>query len=130
LKGWSRNIEVARNKRKKEILIEIDLMDSLMEQAPLSAQQKLKRQELKGELKKVWRVEEIRARQRSRDRDVKEEDKNTAYFFALANQRKRKKCISCLIDGDITFSDNKGMLKHAMAFYKKLLARNPGAVLG
>jgi hypothetical protein len=130
LKGWSRNIEVARNKRKKEILIEIDLMDSLMEQAPLSAQQKLKRQELKGELKKVWRVEEIRVRQRSRDRDVKEEDKNIAYFFALANQRKRKKCISCLIDGDITFSDNKGMLKHAMTFYKKLLARNPGAVLG
>jgi hypothetical protein len=90
MKGWSRNMEVARNKRKKEILIEIDFLDSLIEQAPLSAQQKLKRQKLKGELEEMWRVEEIRARQRSRDRDVKEGDKNTTYFFALANQRKRK----------------------------------------
>jgi hypothetical protein len=90
MKGWSRNMEVSRNKRKKEILIEIDFLDSLMEQAPLSAQQKLKRQKLKGELEEMWRVEEIRARQRSRDRDVKEGDKNTTYFFALANQRKRK----------------------------------------
>jgi hypothetical protein len=30
-------------------------------------------------------VEEISARQRARDRDVKEGDKNTSYFFALAN---------------------------------------------
>jgi hypothetical protein len=80
LKGWSRNIEVARNKRKKEILTEFDLLDSLMEQAPLSAQQKVKRQELKGELEQVWRIEEIRARQRARDRDVKEGDKNTTFF--------------------------------------------------
>jgi hypothetical protein len=51
-----------------------------MEQAPLSAQQKVKRQELKGELEQVWRIEEIRARQRARDRDVKEGDKNTTFF--------------------------------------------------
>jgi hypothetical protein len=125
MKGWSRNMEVAKNKRKKEILIGIDFLDSFMEQAPLSAQQKLKRQKLKGELEEVWRVEEIRARQRSRDRDVNEGDKNTAYFFALANQRKRKKCISCLVDGDITFSDNKGMLKHVVAFYKKRFGKEP-----
>jgi hypothetical protein len=50
LKGWSRNIEVARNKRRKEILAEIDQLDSLVEHAPLFDQQALKRQELKMEL--------------------------------------------------------------------------------
>jgi hypothetical protein len=41
LKGWSRNIEVARNKRKKEILTEFDLLDSLMEQPPYQPNKKL-----------------------------------------------------------------------------------------
>jgi hypothetical protein len=32
---------------------------------------------------------------------------NTSYFFAVANQRKRKKCISSLIDEGVTLTDNK-----------------------
>jgi hypothetical protein len=54
---------------------------------------------------------------------VKEGDRNTSYFFALANQRKRKKCISCLVDDGITLSDNKDMIKHAVGFYKKLFGK-------
>jgi hypothetical protein len=61
-----------------------------MEQAPLSAQQKVKRQELKGELEQVWRIEEIRARQRARDRDVKEGDKNTTFFLLWLTRGKGK----------------------------------------
>jgi hypothetical protein len=79
----------------------------LAEQAPLNENQRKKRGELKEDLEHVWKVEEIRARQRSRDRDIVEGDKNTSYFFALANQRKMKKCISCLVDGEVTLSDNK-----------------------
>jgi hypothetical protein len=76
IKGWNRNIEAARNKRKKDILAEIDLLDSKGEPVTLDAKQRKNRQDLKEELERVWKVEEIRARQCARDRDIKEGDKN------------------------------------------------------
>lgn len=35
-------------------------------------------------LDKIWALEEMKARQRSRDKNVLEEDTNTAYFYAIA----------------------------------------------
>jgi hypothetical protein len=74
-------------------------------------------------LDKSWRVEETKAWQRFRDRDIKDGDQNTTYFFAKANQRKRKKIISCLKDNDNVFSDNDSMLKHVVHFYKNLFCK-------
>jgi len=65
-------------------------------------------------------MEEVKARQRSRDRIVREGDKNTAYFQAVANQRNRKKRITCLETPDGIVGDNALMLTHAVEFYKNL----------
>jgi hypothetical protein len=61
------NIEVARVKRKKEIISEIDRLDILMEQSSTTESQRVDRRKMKEELKKIWKVEEIKAKQRSRE---------------------------------------------------------------
>jgi hypothetical protein len=110
-------VEADRNKRKGEVIREMDYLDELSENHPLTSQQRENRDRPKKELEK------IRARQRARDRDIKEGDRNTSYFFVVANQRKRKKALSCLIDEGVTLTDNKDMLNHVMSFYKKLFGK-------
>uniref|UniRef100_C6JRZ2 Uncharacterized protein n=1 Tax=Sorghum bicolor TaxID=4558 RepID=C6JRZ2_SORBI len=69
-------------------------------------------------------MEEMKARQRSRDRNIIEGDKNIAYFQAVANQRNRKKRI-CGLDGpDGWIDDNSKMLIHAVDFYKSLFGQD------
>ena len=76
------------------------------------------------ELEEIWKLEEIKARQRSRERDVKEGDHNTAYFQAVANQR-RKKTINALEGPDGLIEDTPSMLQHAGEFYKSLFGQEP-----
>lgn len=76
--------------------------------------------ELLSRLHNLWIVEEVKARQRSRDRDILEGDRNTRYFQAVANQRSRKTLISKLEGPNGTTTDVKGMLEIATDFYKDL----------
>ena len=73
-----------------------------------------------AELDEIWKMEEVRARQRSRERNVKEGDKNTAYFHALANQRNRKKRIAVLEGPLGPVTETKDLLSLATDYYKSL----------
>jgi hypothetical protein len=52
--------------------------------------------------------------------NILEGDKNTAYFHAIANQRRRKKLIHVLDGPEGHITDNKEMLKVANDYYKDL----------
>jgi hypothetical protein len=72
-------------RQKKNQIDQIDKVDLLAEQNLMTAQDKEDRLRWKKELEKIFQLEETRAWQRSRERYVREGDRNTSYFFALAN---------------------------------------------
>jgi uncharacterized protein with NRDE domain len=76
-----------------------------------------------NELDKIWSLEEIKARQRSRDRNILEGDRNTAYFQAIANQRSRKETVDCVMGPNGLVDYQEGMVKLAVDFYKNLFSK-------
>ena len=119
-KGWSANIDAEIRKHKKALMEEYDSLDVKAENQILEDDDRSRLDNILSELNSYWIIEEIKAKQRARDRDIKEGDRNTAYFHAVANQRRRKKLISVLDGPDGPETETKGMLKIAVDFYKDL----------
>lgn len=123
IKGWAININADIRRRKNELLKEADTLGLRYETGLLLPAEKKRMDEIVKELDNILSLEEIKARQRSRDRNIKKGDRNTAYFQAVANQRARKKRITTLDGPNGPLEDTKDMLSHAVEFYKKIWGR-------
>jgi hypothetical protein len=130
VKRWCRNRAAELKKCKHELVLELDKLDLMAEHQEWIEEAYERRKELGVKLDKTWNIEETKAWQRSRDKEIREGDRNTTYFFAKANQRKRKKAISCLEDNGKILSDTGCMIKHVVQFYKTLFGREQRENIG
>jgi hypothetical protein len=119
-KGWSANIDAEIRKHKKELMQEYDLLDIKAELHSLSGIESDRLEAILSELNNYWIIEETKAKQRARDRDIVEGDRNTSYFHVVANQRRRKKQISVLDGPSGPVTKVKEMLTVATNYYKDL----------
>lgn len=95
----------------------------MSEHNDLTSEERDRMKWLSTELEKLWALDEIKARQRLRERDIKEGDRNTAYFQAVANQRNRKKQIDVLWGPNGPTNDTEEMVNIAVNFYKDLFKK-------
>jgi hypothetical protein len=119
---WANNVVVELNKYKHVVDAEYNVLDEEDEHRMLDESEKSRKKHLASELEQIWRLEEIRTKQRSRDRNVLEGDRNTAYFHAVANQRCSKKRIEYLRVLGGSVHDTPGVLRIAKEYYKTLFS--------
>jgi hypothetical protein len=111
------------NKHKQSIAAEYNFLDMESKKRVLEVEKSNRMKCLARELEHMWALEEIKARQRSRDRNILEGDRNTSYFQAITNQRFRKKRIECLAGPCGLVHDDASILKTVAEFYRELFKK-------
>jgi hypothetical protein len=124
-KGWNRNKESEIKKEKQQMKVEPERLDILAESRDLSRLEKERVREVSSRLEIILDIEEIKARQHSRVRNMKEGDRNTKYFHAVANQRKRKTTIYDIEGPEGAVNSTGDIIKVGTQYYKDLFKFEP-----
>lgn len=97
--------------------MKFDAMDRLAESQHLEQDQVHRMNVM--DFSKIWAMEETKTRQRSRDRAMEEGNRNTRFFQAVANQR-RKTMIQSMVVPHGTATNTEEIQQIATGYYKNL----------
>jgi hypothetical protein len=122
VRGWVDNVVAKLNRHKQTIAAEYNLLDIEYENRSLDDGERDRLKFLARELEHIWTLEEIRARQRARDKNILEGARNRTYFHVVANHRYRKKMIETLNGPDCPVHDTLAILKIAASYYRNLFS--------
>jgi hypothetical protein len=121
LRGWAKNVSGA-NKKEKELLDKLDMLDKKAEAGLLSVQEANLKQCLHNRLSQLLREEELKWHQRSKAKHLLEGDSNTEYLHLLANGRHRENKKFQLEDGGRRISGDDELKKYITSYYKGLFS--------
>jgi hypothetical protein len=119
LKGWHINIEGNYRKTKKMLTQKNDVHDSKGEVSVLSDQERQEKLCFESDLRRLLAEEEIKMRQKAREKFIMDGDENTKYFHLRAKGRRRLKIQSLCQEGLIIEGED-GINKVATNFYREL----------
>ena len=119
LKGWDRNVQGQYKKNRKILAEHLDTLDRKGEELGLTAQDRAEQKNFQMQLRKMIREEEVKWMQRAKEIELQEGDRNTKYYHAKANGRKRKTTIFRLVQEEGVIEGQNNLKMYITAFYKK-----------
>lgn len=105
-------------------MAEFDELNIKYETSELTEAEQQRLKFLNLEIKNLWLKEEVKAKQRSREKNIVEGDRNTSYFQAAANQRRRKTMIHQLEGPNGMVYEEDQIMDIASGFYKNLFKKD------
>jgi hypothetical protein len=133
LKGWGRNIRGECNRKREDIMRQIQEMDESGVNDGHNQDERLKlTYQLEEELEKVMEAEEIYLKQRGGGKWTLEGDGNTKFAHLMANGRRRKKLILSLENHEVSVTSPGQIHEVIYGYYKNLFGKHPakGVKLG
>lgn len=120
LKVWHLNIEGSFRKKEKLLSQKIDGLDNKSESVALSHQERQEKLQCESDLRRLLAKEEIKMRQRAREKHILEGGQTTKYFHLRAKGRKIRLKIQSLYQEGLVVERETKINKVATDFYKDM----------
>ncbi|XP_011620520.1 uncharacterized protein LOC105420067 [Amborella trichopoda] len=118
--GWKKESRYVVKTKIDEVLLDIKMLDlNIQQEGVLTEEMSMKRNSKHTFLFYLKRLEDIYWKQRSRMKGLKEGDRNTKFFHAIANARKRQNDISSITIPGVDLDDSLAMERAVVDHFKK-----------